>query len=73
MFPWLGRHLWQWFGELSRERDYAGMGDPLPLKARDIRGWMALYHRHPTPPEMEILRDLDTLWLNIRAEAQSEK
>ncbi|AWK85027.1 phage tail assembly chaperone [Azospirillum thermophilum] len=68
--PVLLRHVWRWFGELQRERSYTGMGDPLPLSARDIKGWMDLYQRRPDQQELEMIRLLDTIWLNVRAESR---
>jgi hypothetical protein len=71
--PLLMAHLLVWHRELQRERGYSGMGDPLPLTSKDILAWQECYNRRPTVPEVEILRDLDTLWLNTRAELRSKK
>ncbi|GEM_PF-2196181 len=71
--PSLLRHVWRWFGELQRERSYAGMGDPLPLTARDIKGWADLYQRRPNQQELEMIRLLDTIWLNVRAESRKSE
>lgn len=72
VMPILVRHVWEWFGELQREREYAGMGAALPLSSYRIKGWAELYGRNPRKIELFLLRMLDDIYLTKQAEMSKD-
>ncbi|WP_146203698.1 hypothetical protein [Azospirillum sp. TSO5] len=67
--PWDLRHLWEWFSELSDARG-GGMG-PSPITYQDILAWSRLTGRRPSPWEVSVIRELDSLWLSIMPNPKS--
>jgi len=66
-------YLWNWYRQLSRERDYAGMGDPLPLKSRDIAAWAGLRRRRLDGWEIDLIEILDAVELAARRGDETEQ
>lgn len=56
--PPAGRHLLDWFNELSASRSGNGYG-PNPISYSELLAWARLTHRRPSPGEIAILRRLD--------------
>lgn len=74
VFPVLLRYVWGWFLELSsRERQYSGMGDALPLNSQVLLAWMRLRRIRLTPFELQCIRDLDDTYLTVKAKAAKEE
>lgn len=55
-------YLWQWFLDLHAARQMGGMG-PSALAYSEILAWATLMHRFPRPWEVDVLRDLDAVWI----------
>jgi len=66
--PQSAARIWQLYGELAGERDYAGMGQPLRIKARDILAWRQLYRRSITPYEARLIALLDGEFLAAQSD-----
>lgn len=66
-------YIWNWYRQLSRERDYTGMGDPLPLKSRDITAWAGLRRRRLDGWEIELIEVLDAVELASRRSDDTEQ
>lgn len=67
--PDLARHLWDTFLELHRGRTY-GMSGANPLTHMDIFGWCNLTGVRLSLWELEIVHDLDALWIRITNEGK---
>jgi hypothetical protein len=66
VMPAAGWRVWRIFNDLNRTRG-GGMG-PAPLSHQEIESWSRL-HREPVRPfELDIIRALDTAWLEAAAE-----
>jgi hypothetical protein len=57
------KYLWQWFGDLSRGRNYTGMGSPLPLSSTEILSWMTITKIRLTPWELDVIKSMDSIHL----------
>jgi len=69
-FPDLLSHLWGYFAELAENRAPSGMGGPTRIGYRDIREWEDFFGIKLTPAEVNILKQLDTLWLKVFTEGK---
>lgn len=58
-FPEELLYLWEWYRDLSQERDFGPMGDPLPLKSPQFLAWQSLLWRRLNRWEIDILKQLD--------------
>lgn len=61
--PVLGKHIWDWFVELHKERSN---GERLRLS--DIRDWSLVTGTLIEAWELKALRRLDTIWLKAQDE-----
>ena len=64
--------IWRWFCELSPGRQYAGMGEPLPLSWAEIAAWSALSGARPTSSQVALIRRLDACFLERQAKNRKE-
>jgi len=55
-------YVWMWFLDLSATRGSNGFG-PSALGFRDIAAWSELMRIRPTPFEVDLIRNLDGLFL----------
>ena len=55
-------YVWQWFQELSAGRG-VGPAGPAPLTYTDIASWAQLTGTHPSPFDVELIKELDALYL----------
>lgn len=55
--PYVLRHVWEWFLELSATRQ-TGMGFS-PISYTEIRNWADLTGRAPLPYEVRLIRRID--------------
>lgn len=60
--PAHGRHLWEWFWELSGQRWYTD-GSPLPLGYPAIRAWSKLTDNRLLPVELQAITQMDDAYL----------
>lgn len=58
-----GRYLWSIYESLLDEREYAGMGQPVPLRAQAIMAWQALYGRRLSAWDAETIKAMDRAFL----------
>lgn len=68
-FPAVIGYLWTWYLDLEDERDYAGMGAALPIKAAQRAAWAAEKGHRLRPFEVEVLKALDRVCLRAMAES----
>lgn len=65
--------VFAWFMEAcNREREYTGMGSPMPLSAGRIMQWARWYGVHLRLDERRLFRDLDDVWLRVQNEMGGE-
>jgi hypothetical protein len=65
--PVLLQYLWQAFLELSSARGSTGFG-PAPLSFLEIESWSRLTHRTLTGWQINVLKQLDSVYLSKQAE-----
>jgi len=59
-FPELLSHLWEVFVDLSNSRS-----DRIPLTYSEIRAYKDLTDTPLTPRDIEVIKELDRLWLKV--------
>lgn len=64
--PAAGLRVWRIFNDLNQTRG-GGMG-PAPINYQEIAAWSALRREPVRPFELDIIRALDTAWLEVAAE-----
>jgi hypothetical protein len=65
--PELGRHVWDWFFELHRAREYTD-GHPKSISFAELKAWAELSGHAPTPENIKLLRLMDGQFLATYAE-----
>jgi hypothetical protein len=61
--PYCVTYLWEWFNEVSGGRNYAGMGQPLPISYTELKAWAELTGTEPTIWEISALKAIDRVFL----------
>ena len=56
-------YIWEWFQEVVDGRNYAGMGQPLPISWAEIKAWSELTGTEPTTWEIQALKMIDRVYL----------
>jgi alpha-ketoglutarate-dependent taurine dioxygenase len=64
-------HVWNWFWSLHYARTHSANG-PNPITYSEINSWSKLTNTKVRPTEINILRRLDTTYLEFVAEQQKE-
>lgn len=59
-------HVWGWFDSLNTGRGNSGFG-PSPISFAEISAWSALTGNAPTPWEVDLIKNLDLLYLKEMA------
>lgn len=70
--PFYLEHIWGWFWQIHRGRTY-GMSGPNPLTWPDIQSWTNLLQTTIRPIEVEILKEIDNVYLEYVAKKQKKK
>lgn len=70
--PFYLEHIWTWFWQVHRGRTY-GMSGPSPLTWPDIQSWTTLLQTNIRPIEVEILKEIDSVYLEYVAKKQKKK
>lgn len=65
-------HIWQWFWQLHSTRQ-SGMNGPLPLSYQEIKAWLELTGQAIYSSEIQIIRQLDNVYLNFSHKKAREK
>ena len=65
-----GGYLWSIYESLLDEREYAGMGQPVPLRAASIIAWCRLYGRRMSPWDAETIKAMDRACLAGQAKKE---
>lgn len=65
-------YLFDWFGELHRQRTYTEHG-PTPLGWMDLDAWMRVTQRTPSPWEIRMLSALDDAFFAAQHGTSDEK
>lgn len=55
-------YLWEWFCQLSGSRGFSEVG-PLPLSYQEIKAWAELTRMEPMAWEVQVIKNIDTLYL----------
>lgn len=71
--PPLLRYLWKAFLELSGARGRGADGSPEAIPYTELEAWMRLTKRSLNVWEVEVLKRLDVLFLNMQAEQADKK
>lgn len=70
--PFYLEHIWQWFWQIHRGRTY-GMSGPNPLTWTDIESWSNILQTEVRPIEVEIIKEIDSVYLEYTAEQKKKK
>jgi hypothetical protein len=70
--PFYIEHVWEWFWKLNRGRTY-GFSSPNPLSWESIKGWSDLTGTQIRPIEVEILFEIDSVYLKYTADRQKKE
>ena len=70
--PFYIEHIWVWFWQLSKGRT-AGMSGANALSWQDIKAWNELLQIQIKPVEVEILYEMDSLYLKYISDKQKKK
>ncbi len=65
-------YLIEWFADLHQARQ-SGMGGPSPISYSDILSWRELLRVDIKPYEVEIIRAIDNVYLNVANEITSKE
>jgi|SRR6056297_1063877 len=65
-------HIWEWFWQINKGRS-AGMSGPNPITWQDIVNWNKLLNKQIRPIEVEILYEIDSVYLKKNAERAKKK
>jgi hypothetical protein len=60
-------YVFDWWLELSSPRQM-GFASANPISFGEIHSWAVLTRRRVSPPEVELLRKLDAIFLRVRAD-----
>lgn len=71
--PPLAAHVWGYFTDLARCRNYAGMGSPLPISYRDIEAWGRVTGNTLAPWELRAVLQLDAAFLTEPATEEARE
>lgn len=66
-FPDACGHIWEWFCELSNQRQ-SGMNGPQAISDLDLYAWSHNTGRSPNPWEISAIRRIDLLYRKIADE-----
>jgi len=69
----LASHIWGWFIDLARCRQYAGMGSAMPISYRDVQAWRDVTGAEPEPWELNAIFAIDAAWMAQVAKDQEKK
>lgn len=70
--PFYIAHIWEWFWQINKGRTYH-MSGPNPITWQDIEAWSNLLSTQIQPIEVEILKEIDSVYLEYMAEKQKKK
>jgi len=70
--PFYLEHIWEWFWQISRGRS-GGLSGPNPLTWQDIKSWKDLLEIQIRPIEIEILYEIDSVYLKFISDKQKTK
>ena len=70
--PFYIAHVWEWFWQISRGRS-SGMSGANALTRQDIKAWKDLLEIQIRPVEVEILYEIDAVYLKHIADKQKKK
>lgn len=66
--PWEIKYLWGWFIDISRGRNYSGMGAPLPISHNEIKAWQDLTKITMEKWELEAIKAIDDIKMSNDAD-----
>lgn len=64
-------HVWRWFHDLHHSRTSNGFG-PNPIPYAEIDAWARLTGTHPKPWEVNALKRMDLIYLEVNAAKPKE-
>ena len=70
--PFYLEHIWAWFWQLHRGRTY-GMSGANPISWEAIQCWSNILQTEIRPIEAEILKEIDSVYLEYVADKQKKK
>jgi hypothetical protein len=71
--PPLALHIWGWFVELARCRQYGAMGGAYPISYEAIEAWKSVTGASPDPLELKAILALDSAWLDAQPKPKATK
>jgi len=70
--PFYIEHIWAWFWQINKGRT-SGMSGPNSLSWNDIKAWQELLQIQIRPIEVEILYEIDQVYLKYISEERKKK
>lgn len=70
--PFYLEHIWEWFWQLHRGRSY-GMSGPNPITWENILAWKNLLEIQIRPIEIEIINEIDSMYLKYISDKHKKK